>query len=152
MSEFMVIKGPPLQKVSAELKKLGGSLTAALKIACRGWAEEVATEAKSKLTPKSAGGGQLRSSIHVKPIKAEGTRLTITFAAGGVAAPYALAVHEHLSQHSPLSWRKAVNIKWTTPGTGPKYLETPVRAGLTKLPALAKTAIENEIKKLKGIV
>lgn len=51
---------------------------------------------------------------------------------GGGAQAYALAVHEHLSGHSPYSWRKAEEqgrpVKFRLRGTGPKYLERPLNA------------------------
>lgn len=51
---------------------------------------------------------------------------------GGGAQAYALAVHEHLSGHSPYSWRKAEEegrpVKFRLPRTGPKYLERPLNA------------------------
>jgi hypothetical protein len=42
------------------------------------------------------------------------------------AQDYAQAVHEHPSYHSPPSWQGKV-INWTKPGTGPKFLERPLR-------------------------
>ena len=49
---------------------------------------------------------------------------------GGPGIPYAVPVHEHLSQFSPYSWRVAEatgrGIRWTKAGTGPKYLERPL--------------------------
>ena len=51
---------------------------------------------------------------------------------GGGAQAYALAVHEHLSGHSPFTWRAAEAagrpVKFRLPVTGPKYLEKPLMA------------------------
>ena len=64
-----------------------------------------------------------------------GTRVTATISYTG---PQAVAIHEHLSEHSPHSWqvaegalpykdpnKKPGGVHWTAPGTGPKYLEGP---------------------------
>jgi hypothetical protein len=55
------------------------------------------------------------------------TGRSFTIVYGGPDIPYAIAVHEHLSSHSPASWVKkeerGEKINWTVPGTGPKYLE-----------------------------
>lgn len=49
---------------------------------------------------------------------------------GGEAMDYALAVHEHFSEHTPRSWRVAMahgkTIQFRLKGTGPKYLEKPL--------------------------
>ncbi len=60
--------------------------------------------------------------------------LSATISYGGPGIPYAIAAHEHLSVHSPYSWRAAGQINWTKPGSGPKYLERPVMEALTQLP------------------
>ena len=66
--------------------------------------------------------GPLRASQHVNTPKISNTEVTVEFGFGGPSAPYAFIVHEMPSSN-----------KWTTPGTGPKYLEGPVRAALPRL-------------------
>lgn len=63
------------------------------------------------LTPREYG--DLRASGNVTPLAhdANGPFLEV-----GFDSEYALAVHEMLGEE----------IDWTTPGTGPKYLETPL--------------------------
>lgn len=71
-------------------------------------------------------GELMRSGVVVGPNQAaDGHHVwfNIRYGVGG-AQPYALAVHEHPSEHSPPSWHgKTVNF---TVG-GPKYLEIPLR-------------------------
>ncbi len=45
---------------------------------------------------------------------------------GGRVDEYAIPVHEHPSAHSPPSW-SGKTIRWSKPGTGPKYLERPIK-------------------------
>src|SRR3990172_9163537 len=77
------------------------------------WGSERQTEIL-QVTPYKYG--PLRSSIRVRML----SDTEIEFSAGGPAAPYALIVHENLSP----------TVHWTTPGTGPKYIERPVLAGM----------------------
>lgn len=88
---------------------------------------------KSEFVPVDLG--TLRASGTVKPVKRSGTNYSVTLYYGGPSAPYALAVHEHPSEHSPPSWRgKGVEdilavrtrIPWSLDGRGPKYLERPL--------------------------
>lgn len=144
----------------AKLRKLAGKVpsTAAAALYLEG--ERVMREAKQNFTPVSATkggtkGGTLKNSGMVEPpVYSGGTPAPRVFVAGssgpaqihqsagkgwsvrlsfgGGASAYALAVHEHLSEHSPYSWRKAEadgrGINWRLPGTGPKYLEKPLEA------------------------
>jgi hypothetical protein len=68
--------------------------------------------------------GELRGSGRLEE-SPTGRSVTVVF--GGPGMPYVVAVHEHLSEHSPYSWRMAEatgrGINWTIPGTGPKFLE-----------------------------
>lgn len=84
------------------------------------------TEAKRRC-PRSPGGGTLRASGHVQDPEYLGTNISVTLGFGGAASDYAVAVHEHLSEHSPPSWRGKEDLDWTIPGTGPKFLEGPLK-------------------------
>ncbi len=71
-------------------------------------AEFIMADSKEKFVPVSHGGaqgGHLRDSGHVLPPVFESRNISVSMVYGGAAAPYALAVHEHLSQHSPPSWQ-----------------------------------------------
>lgn len=59
----------------------------------------------------------------------------LSFGGGDTAAgPYAIAVHEHLSQWSPPSWK---NATVTFRKGGPKYLELPMIEHSQELPEIA---------------
>ena len=93
-------------------------------------ANSIMTKSK-RLCPVAPDGGTLRASGYVgKPQRSFGGKITIEVGYGGAAADYAVATHEHLSEHSPPSWVQAEmfgrGIQWNADGTGPKYLEIPV--------------------------
>jgi len=74
--------------------------------------------------------------------------LSVTIVFGGPGIHYAIAVHEHLSEHSPPSWRIAESsgrgIRWSKPGTGPKYVERPMMEELPHLPKLMQQDLRVE--------
>jgi hypothetical protein len=85
-----------------------------------------ATESKRRC-PVAPGGGALRASIHVVGPEWEDKSVFVRIVAGGPSAPYAIAVHEHLSEHSPPTWQPPHSrIKWNVPGTGPKFIESTI--------------------------
>lgn len=103
--------------------------------ALRTEAELIMTESKQKFVP--VDDNFLRSSGHVQPAKTEGRETSVVMAYGGVSAPYALAVHEHPSRHSPRSWQgkriqDILSVRGRVPwnvqeGKGPKYLDRPMK-------------------------
>lgn len=99
-------------------------------------AQIVMTESKRRC-PVAADGGVLRASGSVSKPEREGRQISVTLSYGGAADAYAIAVHEHLSEHSPPSWIRAEEnghpVQWTTPGTGPKFLEGPINEALPEL-------------------
>lgn len=72
--------------------------------------------------------GYLRDSATIHPVERQGMDLVtvMSFGETGPSQAYALALHETASIHDPPSWI-GVNVQFHTPGTGPKYLETPLR-------------------------
>lgn len=70
--------------------------------------------------------GILRGTIETLPPKVDGKKVEVSVVAGGPSAPYAIAVHEHLSEHSPPTWQKAEEngdgVHFQV--GGPKYLES----------------------------
>jgi hypothetical protein len=76
--------------------------------------------------------GELRKSALQHPVRREGRDLVtvLTFGEQGPSAAYALALHETPSPHDPPSW-VGVTVTFHTPGTGPKYLETPLRQAVS---------------------
>jgi len=87
------------------------------------------TEAKRRC-PVAPDGGTLRASgmVH-QPVRTL-RHIAVTLSFGGAAQDYAIAVHEHPSEHSPPSWviaeARGSGIHWNADGTGPKFLEGPI--------------------------
>lgn len=140
------VKG--LEDVLARVRALGEAGQQALGYAIQKEAQEI-LRASQEVVPWSpgGGGGNLARSGKVLPVAGalqEGQTYSVVIGYGsGESQPYALAVHEHLSEHSPRSWKIAESgasvrareglvfqasgggVHWTKPGTGPKYLERP---------------------------
>jgi len=100
-------------------------------------AQIIMTESKRRCPTDT---GILRSSgtVHLPEIRVEKgkKRISVLMSYGGAAQEYALAVHEHLSEHSPPSWIEAGdNINWSAAGTGPKFLEGPINEAMGGLAA-----------------
>lgn len=87
-------------------------------------AEAVMTRSKNEFVPVDKG--ILRNSGHVGTVQRQGRIVSVTMSYGGAAKAYAIAVHEHLSEHSPPSWRKGTVVHFSPAGRGPKYLERPL--------------------------
>jgi len=84
--------------------------------------------------PVAPNGGTLRASIRVEEPIVDGANTSCSIVAGGPEMDYAVAVHEHLSEASPPSWI-GKDIHWNAAGTGPKFIENPMReaqAGLAE--------------------
>lgn len=92
--------------------------------------QEVLVEEKEmkRRCPSGPHGGTLRATITTNKPVVSGALISVTVEAGGPAAPYGIAVHEHLSEHSPPSWKHlgADEIDWNIPGTGPKFMSGPL--------------------------
>lgn len=72
-------------------------------------------------------GGDLRDSGTAHPVARQGMEFVsrLTFGEFGPSSEYALTLHETPSPHDPPSWIGKV-VTFHTPGTSPKYLETPL--------------------------
>ena len=90
--------------------------------------------------------GALRGTVFAQTER-KGDRATVTIGAGGPAAPYALAIHEHLSKHSPPSWRKGA-VNFSPAGTGPKYIENPINERAKMLPVEVNAELEASLKRI----
>jgi hypothetical protein len=102
-----------------------------VKKALRIEAEEIMTVSKRDHVPVDLG--PLRASGTVGDVTRRGKTLSVPMQFGGASAPYALAVHEHPSDHSPPTWEGKV-IEFSPTGRGPKYLEQPMRDAQPELP------------------
>ena len=76
--------------------------------------------------------GALMSTGHVDLPVTSGNEVTVKLGYGGPAADYALYVHENMN----------ANVNWTRPGSGPKYLEGPIRQRQDKLPGRITEAVK----------
>lgn len=94
--------------------------------------EEVGTAA-DQVVPVDTG--TLKNSRYVTPPESDGDVITVSVGYGGVAAPYALAVHENMSP----------TVHWSTPGTGPKYLENPLKERQGELPDILADAVREAL-------
>ena len=115
------------------------------------FAEEVMTASKMVVPVKT---GTLMNTGHVElPVKQAG-KVVVQMGYGGPAAPYALYVHEALEGAVPpspnWSWTKKVarggQIAWTRAGSGPKYLENPLKERQDELPGRIKDAVVEVFK------
>lgn len=73
----------------------------------------------------------LMTSGHVELPVENGAEISVTLGYGGPAAPYALYVHEDLTPKH-----------WNRPGSGPKYLEVPLRDRQEQLPGRVMGAMK----------
>lgn len=80
--------------------------------------------------------GTLRSTGHVDPPEQEPDQVSVTLGYGGPAASYALAVHENMDP----------GVHWKRPGSGPKYLEIPLRDHQEELSGLLAAAVNRAAK------
>lgn len=113
----------------AKLKQIAEKFPDRVAAAIYQEAQIIMTESKRRC-PVASDGGVLRASgLVAEPIR-RGRNISVLLSYGGAADAYAIAVHEHLSSHSPPSWITAEEnghpVQWTTPGTGPKFLEAPI--------------------------
>jgi hypothetical protein len=93
-------------------------------------ADEIMTTSKNDFVPVDEG--ELRESGQVQQ-KRNGASVTVILSYGNDDIPYAVAVHEHLSEASPPSWRNTV-VRFGPGNRGPKYLEIPLMEAAPKLP------------------
>lgn len=105
-----------------QLKFLRGNAAHALGQALYTEAELLLTRSKP-ITPRRHGA--LRASGFVTTPVILGRWVTVTVGYGGVTAPYAWIVHERPDPR--VVGGKKVPVRWTTPGTGNKYLEKPLQ-------------------------
>jgi hypothetical protein len=116
-----------VDELKRALKKAGASAPIALAAGMVEEQEKMMAAAKDK-TPVAPDGGTLRASGTVLPPEIKGTNITVAAGFGGAASKYALAVHEHLSEHSPPSWiaaeKSGKGVHFNVSGTGPKFLES----------------------------
>lgn len=142
--------------VKVKIKEVAAKVRQELQQATKKFAEEVLTASK-KVTPKDLG--TLRDSGRVEKGTDDKKLIQYKVGYGGAAKDYALYVHEALEGPHAVSlnwsWAKAAAgrnkqkyqkktanyIHWTTPGTGPKYLENPFKEMRNELPKRLQEAL-----------
>lgn len=140
------VKIAGLEQLTSRLRAAAGSMRGEVGSALYQFGEEVMTESKLRVPVLT---GTLMNSGHVELPVDEGTRVVVQEGYGGVAAPYALYVHEALEGARPpspnWSWTKHVarggQIHFTRPGSGPKYLENPLKEKQDQLPGRVGAAV-----------
>lgn len=114
-----------LQPMYNRLAAIGRGFGMAVEKALREEAEEIMRQSKATFVPIDNSG--LKNSGFVNDVVRNGKDISVVLGFGGTAEAYALAVHEHPSEHSPRSWgSKKVNFK----RGGPKYLSKPMDAAI----------------------
>lgn len=133
-------------------RKLRAAGPLALKALGEGATKEmrrVVSDAKMKVPVDTRA---LKRSGTVLPPVVRGNTVTVIGGFGGEAGAYALAVHEHLSGHSPPSWVAAEasgkGVTFHPPDAGPKYLE---RAWLERLAYMDDNLARNVAQALEKL-
>jgi hypothetical protein len=123
----------------AKLQKIAAKFPDRVAAALYQIAQQILTEAKRRC-PVASDGGTLRASGMVSPPVRSGRNISVTISFGGAANAYAIAVHETQGPHDPPSWKimyeRGGMIQWTTPGTGPKFLESVINEYMVVMPTL----------------
>ena len=96
------------------------------------FAEEVMTASK-EVVPVDTGA--LMATGVVMPPEEDATGVTVTLGYGGMAVDYAKIVHENLDP----------NVHWQRPGSGPKFLENPMKERQDALPDRIATVIRKSV-------
>lgn len=81
--------------------------------------------------------GALANSGRVEPPTDNGNEISVKLGYGGVAVNYAWHVHENMNP----------NVRWSRPGSGPKYLEGPLKEVQDTFPGRIKDAVARGFKK-----
>ena len=102
------------------------------------FAEEVMTESKMRV-PVDTGALMNTGKVLPPEYHAGGKgkdEISIQMGYGDESVKYALYVHENLDPH----------VKWTRPGSGPKYLENPLKEKQDELPDRLADAIRRGLE------
>lgn len=128
MSVSLTITGT--KELQAVLARISGNVPLTAARALFEEAEAIMADSKEHYVPVDLG--TLKNSGHVELPKIDVDGVSVQLGYGGAAKAYALAVHEHLSVHSPRSWKAAEasgrGVHFSPAGHGPKYLERPLLA------------------------
>jgi hypothetical protein len=122
-----------LDALNATLKQFGERAFAEAGILLEARGETIMGDSKQNYVPVDQS--TLQGTGHVEKAVVSGENVSVRLAYGGPGAAYAQAIHEHLSEHSPRSWKAAEasgrGVHFTQ--GGPKYLELPFIKGTANL-------------------
>lgn len=118
----MLVRGH--KEMMKRLKTLQKKFPDQIEVALRLEGERVMKDSKTNYVPVAEG--VLRSTGYVGDPVRKGDDVSVSLTYGGAAAPYATALHEHPSESSPPTWEGKALV-FTKEGTGPKYLEIPLK-------------------------
>jgi len=125
MAQPFQIKLEGEKKMLEAIQQIARKFPSVAKKALYTQAERIMSVSKDKYVP--VDDSPLKNSGHVVSVR---DKLAVELRYGGVSAPYALAVHEHPSDHSPRSWKAAEAqgrpVQFHPPGRGPQYLKRPM--------------------------
>ena len=142
-----------IQGMDAFIAKLNQAKQAVVKGASRGmyrWAESVMTESK-QIVPVDSGALMNTGKVMIPVV--QGNQITVELGYGDEAVGYALIVHEMIGD-SPGSHKDVKHpiaphpIKWTRPGSGPKYLERPFVSKQSEVIPIIIAEIQTEFDNL----
>ena len=103
-------------------------------------AQKVLEDAQDNYVPVEDGDLRDSGKVARPVITPDNITVDISFGTTADTAAKAVAIHEHPSPSTPPSWRNVRNergqfrrVRFSPEGTGPKYLEKPLRAASTNL-------------------
>jgi hypothetical protein len=147
----MAISHSGANRVVANLKRIQDAFPKQVARAVYKRGQGVMTRSKREFVPVAKKqGGVLLASGHVQSPEINGRNISVTLSFGGAADAYAIAVHEHLSEHSPPSWQKAEEsgdgVHFHPEGRGPKFLETPLMEAVSTMAVDIAEDLKGQIK------
>ena len=122
-----------VDELLARIERAHTTLPQNLGVEVYGLANEMFADSQQVVPVKQ---GILMNSGYVTPPEQQGDLISCTIGYGGAASDYAAKVHEMMDGH----------VHWTRPGSGPKYLETPVKAKQDQLPERAANAVRKSFE------
>lgn len=135
-----VVKIAGWTQLQANLRRFTSRYSERQRLTVRRTMQRVLDRAKDEFVPVDEQ--ELKDSGKLL-VSEKGFSATIVF-----SARHAIPVHEHLSQHSPYSWRVAessgAGVRFHPAGRGPKYVEKPLMEEVPKLPKLMQDDLRVE--------
>lgn len=120
MAARLVVLGAP--EMAARLSLLASRFSERIPGALYRQGQRIMARSQKEFVPVDLG--VLKGSGIVSQPRQEGRQWVVELGFGGAASAYALAIHEHPSEHSPPSW--GGQVTFSPPGHGVKYLERPL--------------------------